>query len=102
MRSDSETRVLLAAATARDGEITRSLLAAESLHCIVCPDLLQLTCEIDAGVGAIILTDEAFGARGLDALLAKLEAQPAWSDIPVVLLMRGDRRRRRPPGSSAL
>ncbi len=91
MRSDSETRVLLAAATARDGEITRSLLAAESLHCIVCPDLLQLTCEIDAGVGAIILTDEAFGARGLDALLAKLEAQPAWSDIPVVLLMRGDR-----------
>jgi PAS domain S-box-containing protein len=90
VHSESETRVLLAAATAKDGEITRSLLAAERLRCVVCQNLAQLTAEIDGGVGAILLTEEAFEADGLDELLAKLNRQPSWSDIPVVILMRSD------------
>jgi PAS domain S-box-containing protein len=91
VQTDSETRVLLAAATVKDGEITRSLLAREGLACVVCRNLRDLTAEIDAGVGAIVLTEEAFGAEGLDELLARLEKQPSWSDIPVVILMQGDR-----------
>ena len=91
MHKDSETRVLLAAATVKDGEITRSLLSREGLACVVCRNLRDLTAEIDAGVGAIVLTEEAFGADALDELLARLEKQPSWSDIPVVILMQGDR-----------
>jgi PAS domain S-box-containing protein len=83
--------VLLAAATVKDGEITRSLLAREGLACVICPSLRDLTAEIDKGVGAIVLTEEAFGAEGLDDLVARLEKQPSWSDIPVVILMQGDR-----------
>jgi PAS domain S-box-containing protein len=89
--TESETRVLLAAANVKDGEITRSLLAREGLTCVVCQNLRDLTKEVDAGVSAIVLTEEAFGAESLDELLAKLEKQPPWSDIPVVLLMQGDR-----------
>ncbi len=91
MHLELEKRVLLAAATARDGEITRSLLAAAQLTCVVCENLARLTAEIDAGVGAILLTEEAFEADGIDGLLAKLGRQPSWSDIPVVILMRSDR-----------
>src|SRR5206468_3769540 len=88
---EAERRVLLAAASVRDGQITRALLAAEGLACEVCQSLRQVAAEFDLGVGAILLTEEAFGAEGLGELVAKLEAQPPWSDVPVVILMRGDR-----------
>ena len=91
MNANLETRVLLATATARDGEVTRSLLAAEGLDCTICENLYQLVAELGSGVGAILLTEDAFAAEGLDELLARLAMQPPWSDIPVVVLMRGDR-----------
>ncbi len=37
----------------------------------------------------MLLTEEALGATGIDELLRTLAKQPAWSDLPVVLLMQG-------------
>ncbi len=91
VRTENELRVLLIPATARDGEITRSLLAVEGLTCLVCTTPRKVASEIDVGVGTIVLTEEAFVSDGFDALLAKLANQPAWSDIPTVILMRGER-----------
>jgi len=93
VHSDLEKRVLLAAATSRDAEITCSLLATERITCIVCENLRQLVAEIDRGVGAILLTEEAFEADGIDELVARLGQQKPWSDIPVVILMRSNRER---------
>lgn len=84
-------RVLLASATARDGEITRSLLAAEGLDCVPCANLVELALEMEKGVGAILMTDEAILGPGVGALLLALERQPGWSDIPIVLLMQPER-----------
>ena len=82
-------RVLHVPPTAKDGETTAGLLARAGVVCLLCRDLPQLAREIPRGAGALLLTEEALVAPGLDALTDVLAAQPAWSDLPVVLLMRG-------------
>ncbi len=83
-----EKRVLLVAPTARDEEITRSLLAKAGLTCVGCENLNQLVKEVDAGAGAVLLTEEAITGEGIDELLKTLDKQPSWSDLPVVMMMR--------------
>ena len=87
--NENETRVLLLAPTRRDAEITGALLARAELSCLVCQDLDALQREVVAGAGAILATEEAVAHAGMAGLLATLEEQPPWSDLPVVLLVRG-------------
>src|SRR5580700_3464015 len=83
-----EKRVLLVAPTARDGEITRSLLAKAGLTCVACENLNHLVKELHVGAGAILLTEEALTGEGINELLTMLDKQPSWSDLPVVMMMR--------------
>jgi PAS domain S-box-containing protein len=87
--NDAAKRVLLAAPTARDAEITRSLLTRAGLACAVCETLAALAREIEAGAGAILLTEDAITDDGIEELLDTLNKQPAWSDLPVVMMMQG-------------
>lgn len=84
-----ENRVLLVPPTRRDGEVTTALLAKSGLQCAVCRNLEDLSEEILIGAGAVLLTEEALAATGIAQLVAVLEAEPAWSQLPIVLLMRG-------------
>lgn len=86
---ETETRILLLAPTRRDAEITHALLTKAALSCVICPDPGALQREIEVGAGAVLLTEEAVAGKGIEGVLAALERQPAWSDLPVVLLMRG-------------
>ncbi len=88
-RDDVLTRVLLLTPTRKDGEITSLLLAKAGMTSLLCHDLRHLAAEFKTGAGAILLTEEAIGANGIQELLGALRRQPAWSDIPVVMLMRG-------------
>jgi signal transduction histidine kinase len=87
--SSNQDRLLLAAPTIRDGEITRTLMASSGVQCIVCSGLRQLNDELAGGAGAILLSEYAFAADGMDQLIATLNQQPRWSDIPVIALMQG-------------
>ncbi len=51
-------------------------------------DLPSLCQELTAGAGLAIIADEALRGSNLGPLLALMEQQPAWSDIPIVLLTR--------------
>ena len=84
-----ERRVLLLAPARHDAEVTGSLLSRAGLTCIACPGLADLCREIAAGAGAILMTGEAVQADDPAALLAALENQPPWSDLPVILLVKG-------------
>ena len=86
--SELERRVLLVASTRRDAEVTSSLLARVALRCVVCQDFRQLRREVEAGAGVILSTGEAVAA-GETELLEMLENQPPWSDLPVILLIKG-------------
>ncbi len=48
-------------------------------------DLVSLAAEIGDGAGLVILTEEAL-ANGVSTLGKVLEEQPAWSEIPIILL----------------
>lgn len=83
---DANCRVLVFAPTARDGDVTRALLQQAGVRCELCPDLVFLAAEMQRGVGAVIFTDAALASASMQSVLSALQAQPDWSDIPVILL----------------
>ena len=81
-----EGRVLLLAPTARDAAATRGILAAAGMACFVCKDMDEVCREMGRGVGAALLPQESILADASAGLLRVLEAQPPWSDIPLLVL----------------
>ena len=82
----NEQRVLIFPPSRRDGEVTREVLRRAGLMCAVYHDAGEVAREIDAGTGALIMTDAALAITGIQTVLTSLSRQPAWSDLPVVLL----------------
>lgn len=87
--TDLERRVLILPPTARDAEITRSLLERNGIACLACADLQELTREVGRGAMAVIMTELALMDDQIGTLLDVLNAQPPWSDLPIVLLLPG-------------
>ncbi len=81
-------RVLLLLGTARDGQLTSELLARGGIASFPCTSAQQLRAEIGAGVGAVLVAEECLDAGGHEVLLRTLEAQPSWSDLPILVLAR--------------
>jgi signal transduction histidine kinase/ActR/RegA family two-component response regulator len=79
-------KVLLLPPTRRDGDITHRLLGRYRIECIVVGDMREMAASIGADVGAVMITDEALADPDLAAFTSAMTAQPAWSDIPVLLL----------------
>jgi signal transduction histidine kinase len=52
----------------------------------VCSDMASVCSAVRDDVGALLLAEEALAGTARDELLAALERQPSWSDIPVVVL----------------
>ena len=79
-------RILVAAPTGRDAELICTQLSAAGIHAEKVESAAMLANEIPAGVGAIVLTEEALVPDGLAALSRALAKQPAWSEVPLILL----------------
>ena len=81
-----KSRVLLLPPTTRDAELSLSILAEAGLEGHVCRSIDGLCGEIEAGAGAVLLTDVALSESDPQALVDALQRQPPWSDLPIVLL----------------
>jgi signal transduction histidine kinase/CheY-like chemotaxis protein len=79
-------RVLLLAPTRRDKDATLELLQRTNICCVACDDVATLAAAMQSPVGAILLTDAAFRDSHIDQLTSALSCQPAWSDVPIVLM----------------
>jgi signal transduction histidine kinase/ActR/RegA family two-component response regulator len=79
-------RLLLLPPTPRDAELSREILAEAGLTPFVCHTLTELCREIAAGAGAVLLADAALKEGDPARLAEALSHQPAWSDVPVILL----------------
>jgi signal transduction histidine kinase len=100
--SDSPAdHVLVLTPTGRDGEMVCERLRAEGYACQICPDVDSLLAGL-AGAGAAIVAQEALNQAGGEALLAALEAQEAWSDVPVLLLTFAHANTKRGPPAHAV
>ena len=78
-------RVLVSAPYGSDAESVAHLLQSEGHAVQICPTLDDVAKAIDEQTGVALVTEEALLAN-LEPLRLALDAQPAWSDVPFVLL----------------
>src|SRR6476620_7934039 len=88
-QADLEQRVLVLAPTGRDADNSKAVLGQAGLACVLCRDMQGVCAEMEAGAGAVLLTEESLAADRTGALAEALRKQPPWSDLPIVLLARG-------------
>ena len=84
----ASSRVLILAPIGRDAELARRLLEREHLDAEACSDVGELIYGLEAGAGAAVIADEALNGR-ISLLHDWVEAQPAWSDFPFIILTAG-------------
>ncbi len=80
-----EERVLVMAPEG-DVELCRTLLAPTGATVEWCEDLPHLCRLLQAPVGVVVLGEAALASPEIDTLVAILESQPAWSELPVLVL----------------
>ena len=79
--------VAILAPTGRDGPLAEQVLARWGIPATAYPDAAGVAGAVGAGrAGAVVVAEEALRPRDRDLLLAALDAQPAWSDVPVIVL----------------
>ncbi|WP_300578155.1 ATP-binding protein [Phenylobacterium sp.] len=76
--------ILVCAPFGRDGETISELLRGAGYGVQLFGDLGALVAELDQSVGAVLATEE--GVVASTVLAAALADQPAWSDVPVLIL----------------
>jgi len=82
-----ERRVLVLTPIGKDAVLVEAMLRTEGVECTVCPDVSCLLREMDRGAGAILIAEEVL-VEGDSHLASAIARQPAWSDVPVLLLTR--------------
>lgn len=79
-------RALVLAPRGRDAAVACSLIAQTDVSCAVYPTLGALVEALDNDVAFFLVTEEAIHVTDLKPLAAWFAAQPAWSDLPVLLV----------------
>jgi signal transduction histidine kinase len=86
MVEDVEGRVLLVAPTRRDAAIGQEVLVAAGFDCQALPSLADLCREIGRGGAVVIVPEEEMLRDAAGAFAAAIRGQPAWSNLPVLVL----------------
>ncbi|MBP0492664.1 hybrid sensor histidine kinase/response regulator [Pararoseomonas indoligenes] len=73
----------------RDASIAEELLRGAGAVSRICRDLAAFEAAIDEQAGFAVVTEEALVGADLRGILARIAAQPAWSDLPFIVLTRG-------------
>lgn len=79
-------RVLIAAPVGRDAELMCTHLAKAGMQCEAFTDFDALSAALVEGAGALLFTEEALSHEALKKLARALDAQPAWSEVPIIIL----------------
>ena len=88
---------MLVWALGRDGRLTSEFLAAAGFACRTCQTVDDLCKEVEAGAGVVIVAAELLSSDVLACLRDVVERQPAWSDLPVVVVAGADQAGARSP-----
>ncbi|WP_062388978.1 hybrid sensor histidine kinase/response regulator [Pseudomonas abietaniphila] len=79
-------RAVILAPRGRDSQIALMILQEAGFPALITHDLTGMCKELMSGAGLAIVADEALRGVDLNPLLNLLANQPAWSDLPIVLL----------------
>ena len=86
---------ILVWAPARDGRLTCGFLTEIGFSCVHCQSWDELRAELRNGVGALVIAGEFLSEPFFANLQTIIEAQPAWSDLPLIVVASMER-----PGSA--
>jgi signal transduction histidine kinase len=79
-------RAIILAPLGRDSQIALMMLNEAGFEGLVTRNLITLCDELEQGAGLLLIASEALLGSDLDPLLGLIDHQPAWSDLPIVLL----------------
>lgn len=83
-----EYRLLIYTPTGKDARLIAQVLGQAGLTCFACTKPDAIFHELAEGAGGVVLADEAITPALLKAFVEFLENQPAWSDLPIVVLTK--------------
>jgi signal transduction histidine kinase/CheY-like chemotaxis protein len=86
--SETPSRVLVLAPTAKDAATTKALFDKAGLEVILCGRAREVAERIRMGAEAALLTEDALLSEEFHLVLHALADQPAWSDFPIVVLVK--------------
>ena len=79
-------KVVVVTPNAADSELARSFLGEHAIDATMIADVGQLGALDLAEIGCIVLVEEALGEPAIEYLQAILQAQPRWSDLPLLIV----------------
>jgi PAS domain S-box-containing protein len=88
MQETDETvaAVLVLASKGREARLAADALEQAQIAAVVCTDLIELAQRLGEQTNAVLVEEEALVPDQSTLLLDQLRRQPAWSDIPVIIL----------------
>jgi signal transduction histidine kinase len=84
-----EQTVVIMAPIGRDAAAVGATLQREGILVAICADATDCLRRTQAGAGALLLTEEALELPGFTDVLVWVQAQPPWSELPLLVLTNG-------------
>ncbi|MBS0641174.1 MAG: response regulator [Proteobacteria bacterium] len=85
MPNGGNPRILILAPIGRDAPAMTALLHRIGLEADICSELPDLVSQLDAAAVAVVAEEALFG-KDASALTQWVACQPAWSDLPFIIL----------------
>jgi signal transduction histidine kinase len=79
-------RAIILAPLGRDSQIALMMLNEAGFDGVISRDLAGLCGELEQGAGLLLISSEALLRGDAEPLMRMIEQQPAWSDLPIVLM----------------
>ncbi|VVP69226.1 Sensor histidine kinase RcsC [Pseudomonas fluorescens] len=86
LQKATSERAIILAPLGRDSQIALMMLNEAGFDGVISRSLPELCSELEQGAGLLLVSSEALLGHDLEPLLGLIEQQPAWSDLPIVLL----------------
>src|SRR5512146_46054 len=79
-------RALILAPFGRDAGVAAKILTEAGIEATVCADLPCMMRKLAEGAGLAVIVEEVLHEQDYGDLARWVEAQPAWSDFPIIIL----------------
>jgi two-component sensor histidine kinase len=86
--TSSSERALILTPHGRDAAVAASVLSDASLPSFICRDVDMLLRECEAGAGLALIVEEVLEEDDYGPLARWIDAQPSWSDFPILVLAK--------------
>jgi signal transduction histidine kinase len=90
LRSGAEEEILVLAPTFNDSALAVDVLKSAGLQAVAFETLEDLCQRLSQDCGSVVISEEALTIDETERFKAILEAQPTWSDLPIILLTGAD------------